>query len=209
MDRIVWRHVAVKDSSSTGRCGTCWAATTGTLRLNWRAKALERRLERPPLAAGRPGWPLRANSRYSLTAASSTASARHGVAKLPPVTTLGVPAARRARAHRSRGRRRLFRWRVELSGRPGQDRAGPRRRAGGIRQGACQPGRAPPGVFTVKAVHGFPVEELIDAGKDADMLVLGSRGAGGFTRLMMGSTAGQVTQHAHCPVVIIPPEDRT
>jgi nucleotide-binding universal stress UspA family protein len=66
-----------------------------------------------------------------------------------------------------------------------------------------------PESVTVKAVHGFPVEELIDAGKDADMLVLGSRGAGGFTRLMMGSTAGQVTQHAHCPVVIIPPEDRT
>jgi nucleotide-binding universal stress UspA family protein len=61
---------------------------------------------------------------------------------------------------------------------------------------------------TVKAVHGFPVEELINAGKDADMIVLGSRGAGGFTRLMMGSTAGQVTQHAHCPVVIVPPEDR-
>ena len=66
-----------------------------------------------------------------------------------------------------------------------------------------------PESVTVKAVHGFPVEELINAGKDADMLVLGSRGAGGFTRLMLGSTAGQVTQHAHCPILIIPPEHRT
>lgn len=66
-----------------------------------------------------------------------------------------------------------------------------------------------PKSVTVKAVHGFPVEELINASKDADMVVLGSRGAGGFTRLLMGSTAGQVVQHAHCPVVIIPPEDRT
>ena len=65
-----------------------------------------------------------------------------------------------------------------------------------------------PESVTVKAVHGFPVEELINAGKDADMLVLGSRGAGGFTRLMMGSVAGQVAQHAHCPVLIVPPEDR-
>ena len=40
------------------------------------------------------------------------------------------------------------------------------------------------------------------------MVVLGSRGAGGFTRLMIGSVAGQVTQHAHCPVLIVPPEDR-
>jgi nucleotide-binding universal stress UspA family protein len=65
-----------------------------------------------------------------------------------------------------------------------------------------------PESVTVKAVHGFPVEELINAGKDADMLVLGSRGAGGFTRLMMGSTVGQVVQHAHCPVLVVPPEDR-
>ena len=66
-----------------------------------------------------------------------------------------------------------------------------------------------PEAVTVKAVHGFPVNELIDASKDADMVVLGSRGAGGFTRLMMGSVAGQVAQHAHCPVLIVPPEDRS
>jgi nucleotide-binding universal stress UspA family protein len=65
-----------------------------------------------------------------------------------------------------------------------------------------------PDSITVKAVHGFPVEELINAGKDADMIVLGSRGAGGFSRLMMGSVAGQVAQHAHCPVLLVPPEDR-
>jgi nucleotide-binding universal stress UspA family protein len=40
------------------------------------------------------------------------------------------------------------------------------------------------------------------------MLVLGSRGAGGFTRLMVGSTAEQVVRHAHCPVLIVPPENR-
>lgn len=64
-----------------------------------------------------------------------------------------------------------------------------------------------PESVTVKAVHGFPVEELINAGKDADMIVLGSRGVGGFTRLMMGSVSSQVAQHAHCPVLIVPPED--
>ena len=65
-----------------------------------------------------------------------------------------------------------------------------------------------PESVTVKAVHGFIVEELINAGKDADMLVLGSRGVGGFTQLMMGSVAGQVAQHTYCPVLIVPPENR-
>ena len=66
-----------------------------------------------------------------------------------------------------------------------------------------------PDSVTVTAVHGYPVEELVDAGKDADMIVLGSRGAGGFTRLMMGSVSSQVVQHAHCPILIVPPEDRS
>jgi nucleotide-binding universal stress UspA family protein len=66
-----------------------------------------------------------------------------------------------------------------------------------------------PASVTVKAVHGFIVDEIINAGKDADMIVVGSRGAGGFTRLMMGSVAAQVAQHAHCPVLIVPPENRS
>ena len=70
-------------------------------------------------------------------------------------------------------------------------------------------GDSRPESVTVKAVHGFPVEELITAASDADMIVLGSRGAGGFTRLLMGSVASQVAQHAHCPVLIVPPEDRS
>jgi nucleotide-binding universal stress UspA family protein len=66
-----------------------------------------------------------------------------------------------------------------------------------------------PESVTVKAVHGFPVEELVNASKDADIVVLGSRGVGGFSRMLMGSTAGQVVQHAYCPVLIVPPEDRS
>ncbi len=66
-----------------------------------------------------------------------------------------------------------------------------------------------PESVTVTAVHGFPVAELINASKDADMIVLGSRGVGGFARLLIGSTAGQVVQHAYCPVLVIPPEDRS
>ena len=65
-----------------------------------------------------------------------------------------------------------------------------------------------PESVTVRAVHGFPVEELVNASKEADMIVLGSRGVGGFARMLLGSTADQVVQQAHCPVLIVPPEDR-
>ena len=69
-------------------------------------------------------------------------------------------------------------------------------------------GDSHPESVTVQAVNSFPVEELVNASKDADLIVLGSRGAGGFARLMLGSVSSQVAQHAHCPVTIIPPEDR-
>ena len=69
-------------------------------------------------------------------------------------------------------------------------------------------GESRPESVTVKAVNGFPVEELIKAGQDADMIVLGSRGVGGFDRLMMGSVTSQVAHHATCPVVIVRPEHR-
>ncbi len=62
--------------------------------------------------------------------------------------------------------------------------------------------------ITVKAVNGIPVEELVNASRDADILVLGSRGAGGFSPLRLGSTSSQVAHYAHCPVLIVPPEDR-
>jgi nucleotide-binding universal stress UspA family protein len=65
-----------------------------------------------------------------------------------------------------------------------------------------------PETISVEVTMGSPVEEIVQAGKDADMIVVGSRGAGGFSRLMQGSVSSLVTQHAHCPVVIIPPADR-
>jgi len=69
-------------------------------------------------------------------------------------------------------------------------------------------GEPRPESVTVTAVHGFPAEELIKASSDADMLVVGSRGAGGFARLLMGSVTIQVAEHAHSPVLIVPPPSR-
>lgn len=63
-----------------------------------------------------------------------------------------------------------------------------------------------PDTVYVKVVSGIPAEALLKAAADAEMIVIGARGAGGFERLTMGSVGDQVSRHAHCPVVIIPHE---
>ena len=60
-----------------------------------------------------------------------------------------------------------------------------------------------PESVTVRAVSGIVAEELINASRDAGLLVVGSRGHGGFARLMIGSVSAQVSHHARCPVVIV------
>jgi nucleotide-binding universal stress UspA family protein len=61
----------------------------------------------------------------------------------------------------------------------------------------------PPSVL-IQSYLGTPAEILIRESQDAELLVVGSRGAGGFARLMMGSVSTQLAHHARCPVVIIP-----
>lgn len=56
---------------------------------------------------------------------------------------------------------------------------------------------------TVNVAAGDPAEELIAASRDADLVVVGSRGSGGFASLLMGSVSSKVTHHAACPVVVI------
>jgi nucleotide-binding universal stress UspA family protein len=48
---------------------------------------------------------------------------------------------------------------------------------------------------------------LIDAAQDADLLVVGSRGVGGFKGLLLGSVSQQCAHHSPCPVVIVGPSD--
>lgn len=61
---------------------------------------------------------------------------------------------------------------------------------------------------TVRVVGGVPAEELINASADADLLVVGSRGGGGFSRLLLGSVSSQIVHHTRCPVTIVPDADR-
>jgi nucleotide-binding universal stress UspA family protein len=65
-------------------------------------------------------------------------------------------------------------------------------------------GDSRPESTTVRAVHGYPAEELLNAGADADMIVLGTSGVGGWSAQLIGSVATKVVHHATAPVLIVP-----
>jgi len=54
-----------------------------------------------------------------------------------------------------------------------------------------------------EVIEGHPAETLLDVAKDADLLVVGSRGHGGFAGLLLGSVSQACVHHARCPVVVI------
>ena len=57
---------------------------------------------------------------------------------------------------------------------------------------------------TVVAVAGQPAAVLLDEAGGAGQLVVGSRGLGGLSRLLIGSVSSQVVHHARCPVTVVP-----
>jgi nucleotide-binding universal stress UspA family protein len=63
----------------------------------------------------------------------------------------------------------------------------------------------PAGVTVEQRVEvGPPAQVLLEAAKDADLLVVGTRGLGGFKGLLLGSVSHQIATHAPCTVVIVP-----
>jgi len=63
----------------------------------------------------------------------------------------------------------------------------------------------PAGVeIETRVVEGNPVNVLIEASRDADLLVVGSRGRGGLVGLLLGSVSQRCVERAECPVVVVP-----
>ncbi|UIZ92074.1 universal stress protein [Corynebacterium sp. CNCTC7651] len=51
--------------------------------------------------------------------------------------------------------------------------------------------------------EGSPIDMLLEMSRDAGMIVMGSRGLGGLSGMVLGSVSGAVVSHANCPVVVV------
>lgn len=78
-------------------------------------------------------------------------------------------------------------------------------RAESVLQEALDQGRqaAPTVPIETNAVIGNPAPQLLQIAEDAALIVLGSRGHGGFASLLLGSVSQRVATHARCPAVVV------
>lgn len=60
---------------------------------------------------------------------------------------------------------------------------------------------------TTRVIEGHPAQVLMEASRDARLLVVGTRGHGAFAGVLLGSVSQHCVQHAPCPVVVVPRSD--
>jgi nucleotide-binding universal stress UspA family protein len=73
-----------------------------------------------------------------------------------------------------------------------------------VQDAIAQAKKLEPGVETEgRVAEGQAAEVLLQEAKEADLIVVGNRGLGGFSSLLLGSVSHQVVQHAACPVTVV------
>lgn len=56
---------------------------------------------------------------------------------------------------------------------------------------------------TTKMEEGSPVKKIVEASKEHDVIVMGTLGRTGMSKLLLGSVAERVVRHAYCPVLVV------
>jgi nucleotide-binding universal stress UspA family protein len=69
-------------------------------------------------------------------------------------------------------------------------------------------GATVPDWFVPVVCEGSTAQVLIDASRGAEMLIVGSRGHGGFVGLLLGSVSSRCAEYSHCPVLVVHNGDR-
>jgi nucleotide-binding universal stress UspA family protein len=108
--------------------------------------------------------------------------------------------------------RAVLAWRYPAAAGPGPIGVAPGAVAGDIEQAkhedleraiAATFGDPPSVKVEPKVVYGHPAQVLVEESRDADLLVVGSRGHGGFTGMRLGSVSTHCVTHAACPVTVV------
>ena len=100
-------------------------------------------------------------------------------------------------------------WSLGISGedwvsQPGLGAEGQRLAEQMLREAVERVRRDHPAVNVETAViEGPPAQVLVEMSAEADLLVVGSRGRGGFSELLLGSVSQQCVHHARCPVTVV------
>ncbi len=86
---------------------------------------------------------------------------------------------------------------------PDQARSAAVEHARAFLAGVLAEGPQPPPAVALRVVEGSAADALVHASNGAELLVVGSRGHGGFTSMLLGSVSMQCVLHAVCPVTVV------